>query len=84
MWKKFTIAAFGVMTLNACAGPATDSFEAARQEELNRSPISQGACDSIGQLLPGSSMPKSLTLGTVPVTLEASAAPIGATAEPTH
>jgi hypothetical protein len=75
MWKKLAIAVVSILALDACAGPAINSVEAARLDGLERTPISQGACDGIGQLLPGSSLPQDLTLGTAPATLEASAAP---------
>ena len=75
MWKKLAIVAIGAAALNACAQPGTNRFEAARQQGLLVAPISRGACDSLGQLIPGTRGSEVLTLGTAPVTLEASAAP---------
>lgn len=73
--KKLAIVTVGAATLSACAQPVTSSFEAARQQGLLVAPISRGACDSLGQLIPGTDRSDVLTLGTRPVTLEASAAP---------
>ena len=79
MWKKFAVVSVSALVMNACAGPAPTGFEAARQSGLNQTSISQGACDNLGQLLPGANLPQqALTVGPRPVgnmTWEASAAP---------
>jgi hypothetical protein len=76
MLKTFAIAAFSLFAVTSCAAPAIDtSIEAARQEGLNSTPLSQGACDGVGQLLPGRLTPQAVTLGTTAGVIEASVVP---------
>ena len=78
MWKNLAILTFSIATLSACAAPAVNGFESARQAGLNQTPLYKGACDGIGQVIPGPNLPEqALTLGpsSAGPVFQASAAP---------
>ena len=72
-WKTYALTILCLATVTACAHPVDQAIGArsqVRQETLEQSAsISGGACDDVGQLIPGASLPNTGR------TWEASAAP---------
>ena len=78
-WKKLLLTLVGAIAVTACAGsnaPALRDLAQAREEGLVSTSISAGACDGVGQMIPGQFSAGPYSLGRMEsVSLEASAAP---------